>query len=81
MAEVPSPRRVNHGYAVETVQGTVTDLIPAYHLVYLETADGRGLSLTRNTKGIDLATLHVGQRVECTVTVQQPRVVQAHVIA
>lgn len=66
---------------LETVRAKVTELIPAYHLVHLETDEGRGLALTAKTAGIDLAGLRVGQTVECVVTLVQPRVVQARALA
>jgi hypothetical protein len=66
---------------LETLRAKVTELIPSYHLVYLETAEGRGLALTAKTAGIDLASLRVGQMVECQVTRIQPRVVQASALA
>jgi hypothetical protein len=65
----------------ETVRATVIELIPEYHVVHLETKDGRGLALTAKTAGIDLASLRVGQAVDCVVTLVQPRVVQAHALA
>jgi hypothetical protein len=65
---------------LETVRAKVTELIPAYHTVHLETDEGRGLALTAKTGGIDLASLRVGQTVECVVTLVQPRVIQAHAI-
>jgi hypothetical protein len=65
----------------ETVRAKVVELIPAYHLVHLETADGRGLVLTAKTTGIDLVNLRVGQTIECKVTLVQPRVVAAHTVA
>ena len=69
------------GYAVEMVEGTVTDVIPEFQLAHIETRDGRGLSLTRRTRGIDLGSLLSGQRVRCVVTLAQPRVLQAQVLA
>jgi hypothetical protein len=65
---------------LETVRAKVTELIPAYRTVHLETDEGRGLALTAKTSGIDLASLRVGQTVECVVTLVQPRVIQAHAI-
>jgi len=62
------------------VRATVTELIPEFRLVYLETAEGRGLALTAKTAGIDLSSLHVGQVVDCVVTLVQPRVVEAHTV-
>jgi hypothetical protein len=66
---------------VEPVRAKVTELIPEYRLVHVETADGRGLALTAKTRGIDLGSLRVGQFVDCVVTLAQPRVVQAQAIA
>jgi hypothetical protein len=66
---------------LENVRATVTELIPEYHLVHLETKEGRGLALTAKTAGIDLKRLRIGQEVDCMVTLVQPRVVQAHAMA
>jgi hypothetical protein len=76
-----APLATATGPAVETLRAKVTDLIPEYHLVHLETIDGRGLSLTTKTTGVDLASLRVGQTVECVVTLAQPRVLQARALA
>ena len=66
---------------LETLRAKVTELIPEYGLVHAETEEGRGLALTAKTAGIDLASLRVGQTVECVVTLTQPRVVRAHTVA
>jgi hypothetical protein len=75
------PRDSAAAAGMETVRATVTELIPEYHPVLVETQDGRGLGLTAKTSGIDLTQLRVGQAVDCVVTLVQPRVVQAHALA
>ena len=88
MTSIADPLRRPPGKAVqaapasslESVRGTVTELIPEYRLVHVEAADGRGLALTANTAGIDLAALRIGQSVDCLVTRVQPRVVQAQAL-
>jgi hypothetical protein len=77
----PAAGRPAAAAGMETVRATVTELIPEYHLVHVETQDGRGLALTAKTAGIDLTQLRVGQAVDCVVTLVQPRVVQAHALA
>ena len=62
---------------LKALRSKVTDLIPAFGVVQLETADGRGLALTATTAGIDLTSLCVGQRVESLVTLVQPHVAAA----
>jgi hypothetical protein len=63
------------------VDVTVLALIPTYHQVEVRAEDGSRYSLTRHTQGIDLAELHEGQRLRCTVTVRLPRVLNAQVLA
>ena len=80
--QVPSPQVAPAASPeVETLRAKVSVLIPEYRLVHLETADGRGLALNAQTKGINLAGLRVGQTVECQVTLIQPRVIQARALA
>ncbi len=67
--------------AVETVRARVTELVPEYRQVHVETTAGRSLALTLHTRGIELAQLRVGQWLECVVTLEQPRVVHAHRVA
>ena len=63
---------------VETV---VVALIPEYHQVKVRDVDGHLYALTRKTQGVDLASLHEGQRVVCTVTRKLPRVLTAAAVA
>jgi hypothetical protein len=50
------------------VETAVVALIPEYHQVKVQDDDGHQYVLTRKTEGIDLAALHEGQRIVCTVT-------------
>ena len=63
---------------VETV---VVAVIPEYHQVKVRDGEGHVYALTRKTAGIELASLHEGQRVVCTVTRHLPRVLTAAAIA
>ena len=49
---------------IETV---VVALIPMYHQVKVRDDHGHLYALTRKTQGVDLDSLHEGQRVVCTV--------------
>lgn len=49
------------------VDTVVVALIPEYHQVKVRDGDGHLYALTRKTQGVDLAALHEGQRVVCTV--------------
>jgi hypothetical protein len=66
---------------VEELRARVTAVIPEYHVVHVETAEGRGLALTDRTHGIKLSQLRVGQLLDCVVTLSQPRVLQARTVA
>ena len=59
------------------VEAFVVAVVPEYHQVMVRDADGHLYSLTRKTRGIDLAALCEGQRVVCTVTRRLPRVLTA----
>ena len=59
---------------------TVLALIPEYHQVEVSSADGHRYSLTERTPGINLAELHEGQKLMCTVTERLPRVLAAKVL-
>ena len=61
------------------VEAVVVAVVPEYHQVMVRDADGHLYSLTRKTRGIDLAALREGQRVVCTVTRTLPRVLAAAV--
>lgn len=60
-----------------TVRAVVVALVPEYNQAMVLDGEGRQYSITRKTRGIDLATLREGQEVECTVTVHLPRVLAA----
>lgn len=59
------------------VEATVIALVPEYHQVKVRDAGGHIYALTRKTDGIDLGSLHEGQRIVCTVTRKLPRVLTA----
>lgn len=61
------------------VEAVVVALIPEYHQVKVRDDNGHLYALTRKTQGVDLAALHEGQRVVCTVTRKLPRVLTAAV--
>ena len=63
------------------VEAVVVALIPEYHQVKVRDGDGHLYALTRKTQGVDLAALHEGQRVVCTVTRKLPRVLTAAAVA
>ena len=63
------------------VEATVLVLVPEYHLVKVQSQDGHQYSLTRHTRGVNLADLHEGQKLLCTVTRRLPRVLTARVLA
>jgi len=62
---------------LETLRARVVQLVPAYRQALLETADGRSLAITVRTDGVALADLRVGQWLDCVVTIDQPRALQA----
>jgi len=64
----------------ETLRARVVQLVPAYRQALLETAEGRGLAVTVRTEGVALADLRVGQWLDCVVTTDQPRVLQARLV-
>ena len=63
------------------VDTVVVALVPEYHQVKVRDGDGHLYALTRKTQGADLAALHEGQRVVCTVTRKLPRVLTAAAVA
>lgn len=66
---------------LETVRATVTLLVPEYRQVHLETADGRCLAISALTGGVDLASLQLGQTLECVVAQGPTRVLSARTVA
>ena len=80
-----NPRRERAGSedAGETrrVEAVVVALIPEYHQVKVRDGDGHLYALTRKTQGVDLASLHEGQRVVSMVTRKLPRVLTAAAVA
>lgn len=92
MAERPMHLQTNYSFSVnprrqgtssedagETrrVETVVVALIPEYRQVKVRDGDGHLYALTRKTQGVDLAALHEGQRIVCTVTLKLPRVLTA----
>lgn len=65
---------------IEEVQAEVVAVIAELGQVKVLTADGRRYSLTRNTPGVDLGQMRVGQRVQCIVSIRLPRVLSAQVL-
>ena len=59
------------------IEVKVTAIIPEYQQARVETTDGTHYALTRTTEGVNYADLIVGQKLDCTVTTIQPRVVRA----
>ena len=62
------------------VEVTVVALIPEYRQVKSSDEEGHSYVLTRRTSGIDLTSLHEGQRLTCIVTRHLPRVLSASTI-
>ena len=79
----PRRQRTSSEDSVETrrVDTVVVALIPEYHQVKVRDGDGHLYALTRKTQGVDLAALHEGQRIVCTVTQKLPRVLTAAAVA
>ena len=75
-----NPSREHTG-ETRRVEAVVVAVVPEYHQVMVRDADGHLYSLTRKTRGIDLAALREGQRVVCTVTRRLARVLDAAVDA
>jgi hypothetical protein len=65
MAERPIHLQMNYAFSANKVRD----------------GDGHLYALTGKTQGVDLASLHEGQRVVCTVTRKLPRVLTAAAIA
>jgi uncharacterized membrane protein YjjP (DUF1212 family) len=63
------------------VEAVVVALIPKYNQVKVRDDDGHLYALTRKTQGVDMASLHEGQRIVCTVTHKLPRVLTAAAVA
>ena len=96
MAERPMHLQTNYSFSLNSrrertssedagetrrVETVVVALIPQYHQVKVRDGDGHLYALTRKTQGVDLAALHEGQRVVCTVTRKLPRVLTAAAVA
>lgn len=64
----------------EEVQAKVVTVIPELSQVKVLTDAWRRYSLTRNTPGIDLGNLQVGERVQCTMSIRLPRVLAARAL-
>lgn len=79
-ADMPADRIGDKG-EIRQVDATVIALIPEYHQAKVRDAEGHIYVLTRKTRGIDLASLHEGQHLVCTVTSERPRVLTATEIA
>ena len=77
----PATERTPTSPTTREVDTEVVALIPQYEQVQVRDANGHLYALTLQTKGIDLAKLHAGQRVRCTVTLRLPRVLSATAIA
>lgn len=71
------PRDQVDGSQTRRVETVVVAVVPEYHQVKVRDGDGRLYALTRKTNGVDLAALHEGQRVVCTVTGEPSRVLSA----
>lgn len=65
---------------VHSVETVVVALIPEFHQVKVRDQTGHCYALTRKTQGVDLAALHEGQTVVCTVTRKLPRVLTASAV-
>lgn len=62
------------------VEVVVVALIPEYHQASARDEEGHLYALTRHTSGIDLTSLHEGQKLTCIVTRHLPRVLSASTI-
>jgi hypothetical protein len=71
---------LSDGGATPVVETVVVALIPEYHQVKVRDHEGHRYALTSKTAGVELAALHEGQRVVCTVTRKLPRVLTAAAI-
>ena len=69
------------GDETRRVETVVVALVPEYHQVKVRDGEGHVYALTRKTEGVDLAALHEGQRIVCTVTRKLPRVLSAAAVA
>jgi hypothetical protein len=71
---------LSDGGATRVVETVVVALVPEYRQVKVRDREGRLYALTSKTAGVELAELHEGQRVVCTVTRKLPRVLTAAAI-
>jgi len=53
---------------IRQIKATVQEVLPATGLAYAVDDDNRTWGITRSTRGVGLASLQHGQRVELTVT-------------
>jgi hypothetical protein len=63
------------------VEAKVTGVFPEYRQARALDAQGFEYALTRGTPGIDVRTLHEGQRLRCLVEPDLRRVLHAEVLA
>jgi hypothetical protein len=61
----------------EVVLCTVVAFAPELLQARVLTGDGHRYAITRHTPGVEVLKLHVGQKIECTVTRRLPRVLSA----
>src|SRR5690349_7626141 len=63
--------------AFVVLKAEVSALVPEFDLVKVKTLDGREFVITRQTAGVKLDDLRVGQALTCRITRELPRVVSA----
>lgn len=80
LSEAVSPEKKTNPEERE-VEVTVLALIPEYHQVKVSAYDGSQYCLTWQTRGVNLADLHEGQKLLCTITGMFPWVLNARVLA
>lgn len=68
------------GGTTRVLETVVVALIPEYRQVKVRDREGHLYALTSKTAGVELAELHEGQRVVCTVTRKLTRVLTAAAI-
>lgn len=76
-----TPRHSQDEGDTRRVEAVVVALIPEFQQVKVRDGDGHLYALTSKTQGVDLASLHEGQHVICTVTRRLPRVLAATAVA
>lgn len=78
----PRRKHAGPGGVEETrrVEVVVVALIPEYRQVRARDEEGHLYALTSHTSGIDLTSLHEGQKLTCIVTRRLPRVLSASTI-